>query len=495
MTEKLSLRVLSCQPGTIAIDKSGTCETEVASPAIGAGVESLSALRGGHIEVIPIGKLKPYSTNARTHTRKQVRQIAECITRFGFCNPVLIDDVNTIIAGHGRVQAATLLGLEAVPTLRLSHLSDAEKRAYVIADNRLAEKAGWDREILAIELQGLIDLDFNVELTGFEMGEIELILHDDDEARRESAGPEDEIPEPMSKPTVSRTGDIWELGQHRLLCGDARDEVAYRQLLNGEKAEIVFTDPPYNVPIDGHVCGRGNIRHREFVMASGEMSPETFTDFLASVFGRLATHTIDGSIHYICMDWRHMGEMLAAGNAVYTELKNLCIWTKTNAGMGSFYRGKHELVFVWKSGTASHTNNFELGQHGRSRSNVWEYAGVTSMRAGRLEELAMHPTVKPVALVADALKDCSRRKGIVLDPFTGSGTTLIAAERTGRHARGIEIDPTYADVAVRRWQSFTGKSAMLASAGKTFEEIEEDRVGGASVPGNDRSPPANREAA
>jgi DNA modification methylase len=280
-------------------------------------------------------------------------------------------------------------------------------------------------------------------------------------------------------------------------CGDARDEGTYSKLLDGDKAQLVFADPPYNVSVDGNVCGLGNIRHREFAMASGEMTPEAFTEFLTSVFGRLADYTTDGSVHYVCMDWRHIAEMMAAGNAVYSELKNLCIWTKTNAGMGSFYRSKHELVFVWKSGTAPHINNFELGQYGRSRSNVWEYAGITSMRPGRLEELAMHPTVKPVALVADAIKDCSRRNGIVLDPFTGSGTTLIAAERTGRRARGIEIDPVYVDVAIRRWQSFAGKSATLADASKTFEEIEEERASVKVVPdiARDQAGSANRETA
>ena len=304
------------------------------------------------VELMPVSRLKPYRANARTHSRKQIRQIADSIERFGFTNPILMDDHGEIIAGHGRVAAAKLLGLNEVPTLRLSNLSPTEKRAYILADNKLAEKAGWDREILAIELQGLIDLDFEVELTGFEMGEIDIILDDADEAKGEAAGPEDEVPEPIPGPSVSQPGDLWRLGKHRILCGDALDHGAYERLLDGEKAEFIFTDPPYNVPIDGNVCGKGAIRHREFVMASGEMSKEAFTGFLTAVFRHLVVHSTDGSIHDICMDWRHIAEMMAAGNEVYSELKNLCVWAKTNAGMGTFYRSRHELVFVWKSGAA-----------------------------------------------------------------------------------------------------------------------------------------------
>src|SRR5262245_14342279 len=427
------------------------------------------------IEYTPVRELRPHPNNARTHSTKQIRQIAKSIEQFGFCNPVLVDDTKRIIAGHGRVEAAKLLGIDAVPTCQLSHLSEADKRAYVLADNKLAEQAGWDRELLAIELQGLIELDVDIELTGFEIAEVDLIL---EEAREASAasGPEDSVPELPSGPAVSRTGDLWLLGSHRLLCGDARDKAAYDRLLDGAKAEFVFTDPPYNVAIDGHVCGLGRVRHREFAMGCGELSEAEFTAFLKTVFGLLAESSVDGSIHQICMDWRHIGEMLAAGRAVYTELKNLCVWNKTNAGMGSFYRSKHELVFVWKSGTAAHTNNFELGQHGRYRTNVWDYPGVNTMRQGRLEELAMHPTVKPVALVADAIKDCSRRGGVVLDPFCGSGTILMAAERTGRKARALEVDPNYVDVAVRRWQAYAGKSAVLFGSGETFEAIEEQRL-------------------
>jgi DNA modification methylase len=431
---------------------------------------------GRQIEMITVDQLAPYAGNARTHTKKQIRQLAKSIERFGFTNPILMDDHGQVIAGHGRLEAAKLLGMNAVPTLRLSHLSEADKRAYLIADNRLAEQARWDRELLAIELQALVDLDFDVEVTGFQMGEIDIILKDSDEAKDEAAGPEDDVPEPLPHRIVSRRDDVWILGKHRLVCGDARDNAAYEQLLTGDKAELVITDPPYNVAIDGHVGGKGAIHHREFVMASGEMSKEAFTDFLTSVFACLATNTVPGSIHYAFMDWRHIDEMMAAGKKVYTEFKNLCVWTKTNAGMGTFYRSQHELVFVWKSGEGSHLNNFELGQHGRSRTNVWHYAGVNTMRPGRLEELAMHPTVKPVALVADAIKDCSRRGGLVLDPFCGSGTILIAAERTGRKARALEIDPQYVDVALRRWQKYTGKAATLAGTDETFEDIEELRT-------------------
>jgi DNA modification methylase len=438
--------------------------------------EKWSALNDLAITYRPVAGLKPYARNARTHSLAQIKQIADSMERFGFTNPILIDDDDQIIAGHGRAAAAKLLGIQEVPTVRLAHLSPAEKRAYILADNRLAEKAGWDKEILAIELQGLIDDDFAVELTGFSMPEIDVILEDAEDAKREASGPENEIPEPLPGPAVSRLGDRWSLGGHELLCADAREDSSYVRLLLGRKAELVFTDAPYNVRIQGNVCGLGRIHHPEFAMASGEMSQDEYTRFLETAFDCLARHTVDGFIHYHCMDWRHTDEMVTAGKKAYSELKNLCIWNKTNAGMGSFYRSKHELVFVWKSGTAPHINNFELGQHGRHRTNVWDYPGVNTMRAGRLEELAMHPTVKPVGLVADAIRDCSRRGGLVLDPFCGSGTTLIAAERTGRKARALEIDPIYVDVAVRRWQTYSGKPALLTPHNEPFELVAERRT-------------------
>lgn len=424
------------------------------------------------IENLSIRALKPYPKNARTHSKKQIRQIADSIERFGFCNPVLIDNDHQIIAGHGRVEAAKLLGIEQVPTMRLSHLSETEKRAYILADNRLAEKSGWDKEILAVELQALVDLDFDVTLTGFETADIDLLMEDIDQEK----ATEDAQPLYGEEPVVSQAGDLWVLGRHRLMCGDARDPASYILLLGEEQADFVFTDPPYNVPIDGHVSGLGRVRHKDFAMGCGEMNSSQFTVFLQKVFELLARFSGDGSIHQICMDWRHMLEMLNAGNSVYSELKNVCVWNKSNAGMGTFYRSKHELIFVWKNGTASHINNFELGQYGRSRSNVWDYEGVNTLRPGRLDELAMHPTVKPVALVVDAIKDCSQRGGIVLDPFCGSGTMLVAAERTGRKARALEVDPRYVDVAIRRWQAFTGKQALLAPLDETFEDVATARL-------------------
>jgi DNA modification methylase len=419
-----------------------------------------------------VTELKPYPRNARTHSRKQVKQIAAAIKEFGFTNPVLIDENDQIIAGHGRVAAAKLLGLAQVPTLQLSHLNPVQKRAYILADNRLAEKAGWDKEILAVELQGLLDDGFEVVLTGFEVPEVDVVLDMTAEAKSDRHG-DDDIP--AVGPTVSQAGDLWRLGNHRLLCGNALESGCYGTLLGGAKAALVITDPPYNVAINGHVGGKGQIQHRDFEMGCGEMTSSAFTTFLTTTFGHLAANSADGSIHYAFMDWRHMQEMLEAGHAVYSELKNLCVWNKTNGGMGSFYRSKHELVFVWKSGTAPHLNNFELGQHGRNRTNVWDYAGVNSFRSERMDELQMHPTVKPAGMIADAIRDCSKRGDLVLDPFCGSGTILIAAERTGRKARALEIDPAYVDVAIRRWEALTGKSATLVS-GETFEEITEQRT-------------------
>jgi DNA modification methylase len=450
------------------------------------------------IEHLPVSALRPYSRNAKTHSTKQIAQIAASIRVFGFNNPVLADKDGGIIAGHGRVMAAQQLGLETVPVIRLEHLSEDEKRAYILADNKLAEKSGWDAETLAIELQHLtsVDLDFDVGITGFETPEIDILIGGQTAATApDQADPADEIADvDAAGPVVTRPGDLWQIGRHRLICWDATDPATYARLLDGERAQMVFTDPPYNVKIGGHVCGLGAVKHREFAMASGEMSEAEFTGFLSTVFANLADHSVDGAIHFVAMDWRHMTEVLSAAKGTYTELKNLCVWSKTNGGMGSLYRSQHELVFVFKSGSAPHINNVELGKHGRYRTNVWSYAGVNSFGTNRDADLAMHPTVKPTALVADAILDCSKRKGIVLDAFAGSGTTLVAAERTGRRGYAIELDPRYCDVIVRRLANVAGLDAIEVGSGQTFAALETERRAEAAIDAA-MAPPPTQEAA
>jgi DNA modification methylase len=417
----------------------------------------------------PIDSLKPYTRNARSHSKRQIRQIADSITRFGWTNPVLVDGDGGIIAGHARVEAAIHLGLKEVPTIRIEDLTEAEKCAYIIADNRLAELAGWDTDILAGELQFLasVDCDIDVQITGFEMAEVDLLIQS---LEKPAGQAEDDLLEvSATTPAVSVTGDLWLLGDHRLLCGDARDGEAYQRLMDGELARLVFTDPPYNVRVDGHVSGLGKTTHREFAMASGEMTEAEFTAFLQTVLTNMADVSCDGALHFIAMDWRHLFELLTAGRAVYDELKNMCVWAKSNAGMGSLYRSQHEEVLVFKTGKAPHVNNVLLGRFGRNRTNLWRYQGVNSFRSGRMEELSMHPTVKPLDLVADVLQDCSNRGDVVLDPFCGSGTTIIAAEKTGRRAHCLEIDPLYVDAALQRWEKVSGAAARHAESGRSFE--------------------------
>jgi len=423
------------------------------------------------IEHLPLTRLRPWQRNARTHSKKQIRQIADSIETFGFTNPVLIDAENTILAGHGRVAAAKLLGMDRVPCVRLEHMTPEQKRAYVLADNKLALNAGWDEQILAEELGALmaLDLDFQVEITGFSIPEIDSLV--EGLTPEEPGDPKDDaLPDPAAVPSRCRPGDLWQLGRHRLHCGNALDADAVGLLMGGQQARMVFTDPPYNVPIDGHVGGLGKTRHREFAMASGEMSSAAFTAFLRAALQNLARHSADGSIHFVCMDWRHMGEVLAAGEDVYSGLKNLIVWVKDNGGMGTFYRSRHELIFAFKHGSGPHVNAFELGQHGRYRTNVWQYKGVNTLRAGRMEELALHPTVKPVQMIADAIKDVSGRGEIVLDLFGGSGSTLIAAEKTGRRAFLMELDPVYCDRILQRWETYAKDEAERLVCGLRARE-------------------------
>jgi DNA modification methylase len=432
-------------------------------------------IKAKNIEFVPIAQLKPNPRNAKKHPHRQIALLAENYERFGVTQPIVIDENDTIICGHARFEAGRKIALAHLPVVRLSGLTSAEKRALAIADNKLAELGDWDMDMLSQELSFLFDaateLDFDPRMVGFETVEIDQILgdeHDDDRA-----DPADEIvPLNTQEPAVTEPGGVWNCGQHRLVCGDATKQDAYAAAMDTDLAEIVFTDAPYNVPNAGHVTGRGGVR--EFAMAHGEMSPSQFTDFLSIVFANIQARMVDGAVGYFCMDWRHLRELQAAADPVFGTLKNLIVWVKSNAGMGSFYRSQHELICVYAA-PGKPINNFGLGGKGRHRTNVWKYPGFNSFGRGRDKALAMHPTVKPVAMVMDALMDCSNRGGIILDPFGGSGTTMIAAERTGRRARLIEIDPLYCDVIVQRWQKISGKTARLAETAETYEEVKARR--------------------
>ena len=416
--------------------------------------------------------LKPNQRNARTHSKKQIRQIADSILAFGFVVPLVVDEKNTILLGHGRHAAAIDLDLNEVPVIVLEGLSEAKKRALLLADNKITENAGWDRKRLYIELPELAELlieeGLDISITGFEPVEIDQIAIDFEE---DTSDPADTIEnEWLAATVVSEVGDIWELGEHRLSCGDARNTGDIDRLMSGKRAAMAFLDPPYNVQVRS-VVGRGRIKHAEFAMASGEMSRSEFIAFLEETLGNAARVSRDGAVHYVCMDWRHVAELIEAGREVYDVMLNLAVWVKSNAGQGSFLRSQHELICIFQVGAGKHLNNVELGRHGRSRSNVWHYAGVNTFRAGRMDELAAHPTVKPVAIVADALKDCTRRGDIVLDTFAGAGTTILAAERVGRRAYSLELEPKYVDVAIRRWQAFTRRDAVHADTGQTFDDV------------------------
>lgn len=423
------------------------------------------------IRYAALDKLRPPKRELRKHSDKQVAQIEASLRRFGCINPIVVDEDNEIVVGVGRFLAAKKIGLKEFPTVCVSHLSPAELRAYRIAENRTAELSEWDEETLALEFKELLDLDLeDIEVTGFGTAEIDnLVLKlDDDQA------PEEEVEEPQAV-VVAKLGDEFILGDHRLHCADALLPESYAALMGQEQARMAFCDPPYNVPVHGHVCGSGKIKHDEFIMASGEMTKPEFTAFLTKVFQNLVAVSVDGAIHFQCMDWRHHQEMGKAGDAAYETLKNIIVWNKETGGMGSFYRSQHELIFVYKVGTAPHLNNFRLGETGRYRTNVWAYKGCNGGGKRRLEDLAAHPTVKPTAMVADAIRDVSRRGDIILDAFCGSGTTILAAERTGRRARCLELEPKYVDAAIRRWEKATGRDAIHSESDLTFAQLTAKR--------------------
>lgn len=425
------------------------------------------------IEMLATSSLTPNPHNARTHSDKQIRQIAANIQRFTFLGALVIDgDSNMILAGHGRWGAAKLLRLEQVPCIRAKFLSEADRRAFALADNRLSELSSWDPEILSGELDFVFENGIDISTIGFSTADLNFALVDE-EAGKSAKAEKVELPGPEAE-AVSRLGDLWQIGPHRLYCGDSRDVASWEALLGEDRAQLVFGDAPYNVPIHGHVSGTG--RHREFVMAAGEMSPQEFTSFQRAVFRNCVRFSVGGSIHYHCMDWVHAREILDAADGVYDQFKQLIVWAKSNGGMGTFYRSRHELVFVFKAGKGKHVNNFGLGETGRYRTNVVEYAGANTFRKGRSEDLEAHSTVKPTAMVADFILDCSNRGNLVVDPFVGSGTTLIAAHRTNRRGAGIELDPLYVDTALRRLAKASKLTPVLAGDGRTFEEIALARI-------------------
>jgi DNA modification methylase len=411
--------------------------------------------------LVNVADLKPLGNETRKHSANQIAKLARSLDEFGFVLPVLQDKQGRVVAGWGRVLAARKLELTEVPAITLSDLSEAKLRLLRLALNKLGEESDWAKEALAREFTEILSLEPHIDLdvSGFEPGEIDVALN---------FGAEDEEDTvPLINPnaeTTAKPGDLWLLGEHRLYCGDALEGSSYEHLLGNEQVQMVFTDPPFNVPIEGHASGLGMVKHKDFASACGELSPAEFEAFLLKALRHAVGHSVDGAIHFVCMDWRHLGEILGAGQKLYAELKNLCIWNKTNGGMGSLYRSKHELVFVYKVGKGSHINNVALGKNGRNRYNVWDYAGQNALGATSKRKLDLHPTVKPVGLVADAIRDCSNLGGIILDPFGGAGTVIIAAERTKRKARLIEIEPRYVDVTIERWQRLTGLKAERGSA-------------------------------
>lgn len=432
---------------------------------------------GKEVMLTPVHALHPYERNARQHTKKQIRKLADTILVTGWAAPIIADENGLILAGHGRWLAAKLLDLVVVPVVHLTGLTDQQKRAYILADNRLHDESSFDKGMLKLELAELSLSGFQLEKAGFDTFEADRILSVDDQGSSDE--PAVHLPADDVLP-VSRIGDCWHIGDHRLLNGDARFIESYERLLGAERAQLIFTDPPYGCKIEGNVSGLGQVRHKNFVMGAGETSLAEFgSSLLRPALRCMSAVALPGALAFICTDWRASPYLHDAVQGIFDEQKNLIVWAKTNAGMGSCYRSGHELIHLYKISPGKHINNFGLGEGGRHRSNVWTYAGANTFRKGRMEDLAAHSTVKPQKLVADAIIDTSRRGDIVLDPFTGSGTTISACQVTGRRGFGIELDPQYVDVALRRISEVVGEPPLLD--GKiSFEEV-------AAMRGNDQS--------
>jgi DNA modification methylase len=402
--------------------------------------------------------------NVRKLEAAHVAEVARAIAELGFNHPVLINESNQVIDGVVRAEAAKRLGIDSVPCIVARHLTASQQRQLRLALNRLQEKGSWDLGELKFVIEELILEEVSLDVTGFTVGEIDQILLDAGPASTE-AGP---LEPETDQEAVAKLGDIYEMGSHRLICGDARDAGAVKAVMAEEQAQLLLTDEPYNVAIRGNVT-KGE--HREFAMASGEMSDADFAVFNTAWMQASLTFLTDGGLFATFIDWRGYVTVYAAAVKLGLTPLNLIVWGKTNAGMGSLYRSQHELLPLFKKGKAAHINNVQLGKGGRWRSNLWQYPGASSMGSDARRGLKEHPTVKPTAMLEDALLDLTDRDDVVLDPFLGSGSTLIAAEKTGRGCRGVEIDPRYVDLTIRRWQHLTGRDAILQSTGQTFSEI------------------------
>lgn len=432
------------------------------------------------VEMLALNSITVSGLAFKKHSIKQKKAVTRSIQAFGMIVPILIDKQGVIINGHLVYKCAKELGYQEIPVIRVEHLTKEECQLLGVSLNKLAELSEWDKQKLGAFFKDMraLNLDLSLDVSGFEIPEIDFMVHGLD-VNQDDQDPVDQLfPTDLDAVPIAKNGDVWLLGEHKIFCGNCLDGPSYEVLMNGQKAAMVFCDPPYNVKINGHVGGLGKIQHPEFLMASGEMTNAEYGTFLETFIVNLCANSIDGSIHYICIDWRHVGALLIAAEKTCLELKNICVWVKDNGGMGSFYRSRHELVCVFKNGTAPHKNNFLLGQHGRYRSNVWEYPGVNSFtsRKGEDNPLELHPTVKPVRMVEDAIMDCSDHGDLIVDCFLGSGTTLLAAQRTGRTCHAMELDPRYVDIAIRRFQKMTGLKATHVASGQTFEQLEAQHV-------------------
>lgn len=429
------------------------------------------------IEYLPIAALRPADRRVRKATASQVARVELSLSQFGICAPILIDSDAHIVHGHLVWEAARRLKLDAVPVVRIDHLNATERRALAIALNRLGETGEWDVDALKLEFAELIELDEEVVSTGFELAEIDALLIEGEPDETE----DDDLP-PLPLSAVSQLGDIWVIGDHRLVQGDARDREVYERLIaDGEGVRLTLTDVPFNVPIRGHCTGQAH--HREFAVAHGELSREEFAAFNTEWMQLASSVLVEGGLLATFIDWRSVELILSAGRETGLDLLNIVVWAKSNAGQGSLWRSGHEMLPVFKKGSAPHCNRVELGRWGRYRSNVWTYPGASSLGSDAREGLATHPSVKPRAMIEDALLDVTDRGDVVCDCFLGSGTMLLAAEATGRRCRAIEIDGTYCDLAIDRWQQMTGREATLEETGETHAEVARRRSAGTSGEG------------